>query len=71
MVALFDRLNPDDKTQLLAPILARDLPTAGSGYIYARQHEPRPRIRSWPDYVCHRQQEKRWSRPVKAFSRER
>jgi hypothetical protein len=36
LVALFDRLDPNDKAQLLAPILARDLPTAGSGYIYAR-----------------------------------
>ena len=36
LVALFDLPNPDDKAQLLAPILARDRPTAGSRYIYAR-----------------------------------
>jgi hypothetical protein len=33
---LLDRLNPDDKAQFLVLVLTRDLPTAGSRYIYAR-----------------------------------
>ena len=35
LVALLGRLDPDDKAQLLAFVLACDLPAAGNGYINA------------------------------------
>src|SRR5258705_5527082 len=64
LVALLDRLEPDNKAQRLALVITRDLPAAGSGYIDTYQHGSG---RAWKR-VRRRERQKGWSEPIEPSS---